>query len=160
MHGSMLLYSTPTRVNVYYSIHDRLLFAIAPPSSRRAKSIDYTTGHTWAILLAKLRTTTDVLQLDVFSSLVKVITFYVPSENSTQLLKNNLLYKLCYSLYGSATWDLLHPEAYRICSTWRIALRRICSVCILITLMHVICVYRMYQHLQCYTLNLLVSNRC
>jgi len=91
----MLLYSTPTRVNVYNSIHDRLLFAIVPPSLWRAKSIDYT-GHTWAILLAKLRTTTDVLQLDVFSSLVKLITCYVPTENLIQLLKNSLLYKFCY----------------------------------------------------------------
>jgi hypothetical protein len=39
--------------------------------------------------------------------------------------KENLLYKLCSSLYGSVTWDLSHPDVNRICTTWRIALRRI-----------------------------------
>lgn len=39
--------------------------------------------------------------------------------------KNQLLYKLCSSLYGSVTWDLLHPETNRVCTSWRVALRRI-----------------------------------
>jgi len=44
-------------------------------------------GLNWAILLAKLTMTTNVLQLDVLSSLVKLITIYAPSENSTPWLK-------------------------------------------------------------------------
>ncbi len=39
--------------------------------------------------------------------------------------KNNLLYKLCSSLYGSVTWNLLHPETNRVCTSWRVALRRV-----------------------------------
>jgi len=64
--------------------------------------------------------------IDVFSSFVKLITFYVPSENLSKLLKI-----ACYIsfaiVYGSVTWDSLasYNEIYRICAAWRIALRRI-----------------------------------
>jgi len=43
------------------------------------------------------------------------------------IAKNSLLSKFCYSLYGSVTWDILHPEIDRICVAWRIALRRMVS---------------------------------
>ena len=40
------------------------------------------------------------------------------------ITKNHLLFKLCSSLYGSVTWNLLHPETNRVCTSWRVALRR------------------------------------
>jgi hypothetical protein len=39
--------------------------------------------------------------------------------------KNHFLYKLCSSLYGSVTWNLMHPEVNRVCTSWRVTLRRI-----------------------------------
>jgi hypothetical protein len=39
--------------------------------------------------------------------------------------KNNLLYKLCSSLYGSVTWNLLHHETNHVCTSWRVAIRKI-----------------------------------
>lgn len=41
------------------------------------------------------------------------------------ITKNALLHTFCSSLYGSVTWNLSHTEIDRVCSTWRIALRRI-----------------------------------
>ena len=41
------------------------------------------------------------------------------------ITKNHLLFKLCSSLYGSVTLNLLHPETNRVCTSWRVALRRI-----------------------------------
>jgi len=98
--------------------------AITPSFWRASKLIISAVGLTSAILLAKLRTITNVMQLDVFSSLFELTTFYVPSENFTKLPKNCELYKFCYSLYGSVTSDVLNPEIYRICAAWRIALRQ------------------------------------
>jgi hypothetical protein len=39
--------------------------------------------------------------------------------------KNALLHTFCSSLYGSVTWNMSHTEIDRVCSTWRIALRRV-----------------------------------
>ena len=44
------------------------------------------------------------------------------------IAKTKLLYAYCSSFYGSVLWDLQRTEIQRICSAWRIALRRIWSV--------------------------------
>ena len=44
------------------------------------------------------------------------------------IAKTKLLYAYCSSFYGSVLWDLQRTEIQRICSAWRIALRRIWRV--------------------------------
>jgi hypothetical protein len=44
------------------------------------------------------------------------------------IAKTKLLYAYCSSFYGSVLWDLQRTEIHRICSAWRIALRRIWRV--------------------------------
>ena len=39
--------------------------------------------------------------------------------------KTKLLYAYCSSFYGSVLWDLQRVELQRLCSAWRVALRRI-----------------------------------
>jgi hypothetical protein len=39
--------------------------------------------------------------------------------------KTKLLYVYCSSFYGSVLWDLQRIEIQRLCSAWRIALRRV-----------------------------------
>ena len=43
-------------------------------------------------------------------------------------VKTKLLYAYCSSFYGSVLWDLQRIEIQRICSAWRIALRRVWRV--------------------------------
>ena len=44
------------------------------------------------------------------------------------IVKTNLLYTYCSSLYGSVLWDLRTPEIEFVCTAWRCAIRRIWSV--------------------------------
>lgn len=41
------------------------------------------------------------------------------------IVKTELLYTYCSSLYGSVLWDLQQPELDRICTAWRMALKRL-----------------------------------
>ena len=41
------------------------------------------------------------------------------------VVKTELLYTYCSSLYGSVLWDLQLPEIQLVCSVWRTALRRL-----------------------------------
>jgi len=41
------------------------------------------------------------------------------------IAKTEQLYAYCSSFYGSVLWDLQRIELHRLCSAWRVALRRI-----------------------------------
>ena len=41
------------------------------------------------------------------------------------VIKTELLYTYCSSLYGSVLWNLQHPDIDRICTAWRSALKRV-----------------------------------
>lgn len=100
--------------------HVRPLFTIA------GKLIDYTSS--WPHLGNIINETED--DHDCISARRIQLTGQVNNVLSTfgklgPATRNNLLYRLCSSFYGSVTWDLSHPCVNRICTTWRIALRRI-----------------------------------
>lgn len=97
-----------------------------PPFSIAGKSIDYTSS--WPHLGNILNETEDdhdcisARRVQLIGQVNNVLCTFGKLGPVT---KNNLLYKLCSSFYGSVTWNLSHPDVNRICTTWRVALRRI-----------------------------------
>jgi len=72
---------------------------------------------TWAILLARLAMTTNVIAARRFQLIGQVNNVLCTVGKLDQISKNSLSCKFRSSLYASVTWDLLHPEMYRICAT-------------------------------------------
>lgn len=100
--------------------HDRPSFVIA------GKLIDYTSS--WPHLGNIISENEDdyeciaARRIQLIGQVNNVLSTFGKLDPTT---KNNLLYKLCSSLYGSVTWNLSHPETNRVCTSWRGALRRI-----------------------------------
>ena len=46
-------------------------------------------------------------------------------RNLYPLVKNELLYTYCSSLYGSVLWSINNSEIQRVCSAWRSAIKRV-----------------------------------
>jgi hypothetical protein len=55
----------------------------------------------------------------------EVLCFFAKLDS---IAKTKLLYAYCSSFYGSVLWDLQRTELQRLCSAWRVALRRIWRV--------------------------------
>ena len=97
-----------------------------PPFYIAGKLIDYTSS--WPHLGNIISETEDdydciaARRIQLIGQVNNVLSTFGKLNPNT---KNNLLYKLCSSLYGSITWNLLHHETDRVCTTWRVALRKI-----------------------------------